>query len=122
MEIVIFAILTPILVFGSFKAGESYRKKVGEGKIKNAETEAGKMLEKAKTEVENVKIDCERMKKEAILFAKDETLKQKMEIEKMTKERKRELADSENRINQRQDMLDKRIISIEDKEKELIVN
>ena len=117
MEIVIFAILTPILVFGSFKAGESYRKKVGEGKIKNAETEAGKMLEKAKTEVENVKIDCERMKKEAILFAKDETLKQKMEIEKMTKERKRELADSENRINQRQDMLDKRIISIEDKEK-----
>ena len=56
-----------------FYVGIQYRKKVAEATIESAENQAKKI-------VEDSKHDAERIKKEAILQAKDEMLKQKSKI------------------------------------------
>ena len=83
-----------------FFAGIKYRKKIAESTVLSAEQQAEKIIEDSK-------IDAERIKKDAILQAKDEMIKQKDEFEKEAKLRKKELQDTENRINQRQDLVDK---------------
>ncbi len=96
-----------------FYVGIQYRKKVAEAAIESAEKQAQKIIEDGK-------VDADRIKKEAILQAKDEMLKQKDEIERDAKLRKKELQDIENRINQRQDLVDKRAALIEEKENGII--
>ena len=54
-----------------FYVGIQYRKKVAEATIESAENQAKKI-------VEDSKHDAERIKKEAILQAKEEMLKQKV--------------------------------------------
>ncbi len=114
LEIVITAIIA--FVVGSalfFYIGMQYRKKIAESTVESAEKQAEKIIEDSK-------IDGERLKKEAILQAKDEMLKKKDEFEKEANLRKKELQDIENRINQRQDLVDKRAALIEEKENNII--
>jgi len=96
-----------------FYAGINYRKKIAENTIGSAEQQAKKI-------VEDSKVDAERIKKDAILQAKDEMLKQKDEFEADARLRKKELQDVESRINQRQDLVDKRAALIEEKENNII--
>ena len=96
-----------------FYAGINYRKKVAETTIGNAEQQAKKI-------VEDSKVDAERIKKDAILQAKDEMMKQKDEFEMEARLRKKELQETEARINQRQDLVDKRAALIEEKENNII--
>ena len=75
MEYIITAVLTAIFSGVSFfYIGVVYRKKTAEVKIESAENEANKIIEDSKK-------DSERIKREAIIQAKDEMLKQKDEIE-----------------------------------------
>ena len=96
-----------------FYAGINYRKKIAESTIGNAEQQAKKI-------VEDSKVDAERIKKDAILQAKDEMMKQKDEFEMEARLRKKELQETEARINQRQDLVDKRAALIEEKENNII--
>ncbi|MDD2377074.1 MAG: ribonuclease Y [Clostridia bacterium] len=114
MEYIIIGILTAIFSgVAFFYIGVVYRKKTAEVKIESAESEASRIIEDSRK-------DSERIKREAIIQAKDEMLKQKDEIEKEAKERKRELQDTENRINQRQDLVDKRATLMEEKENNIV--
>ena len=92
-----------------FFAGIKYRKNIAEATIGSAEEQAEKI-------VSDSKLDAERIKKEAVLQAKDEMIRRKDEFEAEVKLRKKEMQDLENRINQRQDLVDKRAALIEEKE------
>ena len=84
-----------------FFVGMKYRKSIAEASIGSAEEQAEKIINDSK-------LDAERIKKEAVLQAKDEMMKRKDELETEAKIRKKEMQDLENRINQRQDLVDKR--------------
>ena len=92
-----------------FFVGVRYRKSIAEAAIGSAEEQAEKI-------VNDSKLDAERIKKEAVLQAKDEMMRRKDEFETEAKLRKKEMQDLENRINQRQDLVDKRAALIEEKE------
>lgn len=107
--IVSVAITAAICSPAFFVVGSNHRKKVAEQELGSAEQQAKKVLEDAKN-------DAERIKKEALLEAKTDMLKQKEIAEKEIAERKLELKNIERRIDQRQDLVDKRFSIIEEKE------
>ena len=58
--------------------------------------------------LENAKKDAERMKREALLEAKEEEQKRKIENDKLIKEKKSEIKENEDRLIQRENSIDKR--------------
>ena len=94
-------------------AGVILRKKIAEGKIGSAETEAKRILDDAKK-------TAETKKKEALIEAKEEILKNKNEIEAELKERRNEVARLEKHAQQKEESLDKKIESYEKKEEALV--
>ena len=71
------------------------------GKISEVEKTIAKMKEDAAAE-------CKQLKKEAILEAKEQDLKLRNEFERESKEKRVELQRMEQRLNQRDDVLNKR--------------
>ena len=67
-----------------FFVGVHYRKSIAEATIGSAEEQAEKI-------VSDSKLDAERIKKEAVLQAKDEMLRRKDEFETEVKLRKKEI-------------------------------
>ncbi|MBR2020830.1 MAG: ribonuclease Y, partial [Clostridia bacterium] len=100
------------LVVGAL-LGAVLRKKIAEGKIGSAETEAKRILSDAQK-------TAETKKKEALIEAKEEILKNKNEIEAELKERRNEVARLEKHAQQKEESLDKKIESYEKKEEALI--
>ena len=92
-----------------FVLGGLYRKKVGEKAI-------GDATEEAKRIVSNALSTAETKKREAILEAKDEIHKERVEHEKEIKERRNEVQRQERRLNQKEETLDKRTEALEKKE------
>ena len=84
------------------------RKKIAEGKIGSAESEANKIKDDARKESES-------MRKEALISAKEDILRQKNEADKELKERRAEISRSERRIAQKEENLDKKSESLERK-------
>lgn len=107
-----FIIALIALAIGSFAAGYLFRKTVAESKIKSAEDAAVKIIEEAKKEAEGTK-------REAILEAKDETHKLRVDAEKDIRERRSELQRTERRLIQKEESLDRKFESIERKEENL---
>lgn len=70
-------------------------------KGKNNDKAISEMLEKAKK-------DADRMKREALLEAKEEEQKRKIENDKVIKEKKAEIKENEDRLIQRENNIDKR--------------
>jgi len=99
------------LVIGGL-AGYLARKNIAESKIKSAEYAAIKIIEDAKKEAEGAK-------REAILEAKDETHKLRIDAEKDIRERRNELQKIERRLIQKEESLDRKFESIERKEDNL---
>ncbi len=95
-----------------FLFGYVLRKYTAKMKVKRAE-------DKAKTIVNNSKIEAERRKRESILEAKDLSLKMRAEFEEEAKERRRELLAKEKHLLQKEENVDKKVEFIEQKEKEL---
>ncbi len=89
-------------------AGFLARKLIAEAKIDSAETEAKRISEKASDE-------AERAKKTAVLEAKDQIYSMRSEAEKTANERRRELQGQENRLAQKEEVLDGKIKSIEER-------
>ena len=108
------AILITLLVSApvGFFLGMQYRKRLAESKLGTAEEEAKLILNNAiKT--------AETKKKEALIEAKEEILKNRTEAEKEIKERRSEAVRQERWLQQKEEQLEKRTSSLEKKEDSL---
>ena len=95
-----------------YKLGYSARRKKAEADIGSAEEE-----------VKRIKADgakaAETMKKEALLSAKEEIIKQRNEAEREIKERRADISRMERRITQKEENLDKKAETLELKNEQL---
>ena len=113
MNEITIAIITFLISAAIFiPVGIYIRKKSAESKIKDAESEANRILANAKVEAENAK-------KEEILKAKEEVLQSKNELDKEIKERRGEVQQQEKRLFQREEALERRSENFEKREKDL---
>lgn len=96
----------------SAAATTTYRKKVSEAKIGSAEQKAREILDDAiKT--------AESKKREALLEAKEESIKAKNDFEKETRERRVELQRYEKRVLNKEETVDRKAEALEKKEQSL---
>jgi ribonuclease Y len=108
--ITIVAVITLIVTVSiTWIAAISYRKKIVENKLGDADEKAREIIDEAiKT--------AETKKREALLEAKEESLKTKNELERETKERRAEIQRYERRVLSKEETLDKKSEAIEKKE------
>jgi ribonuclease Y len=104
----LFAILGVAGIPLAFFLGWLARRKIGEGKVFNAEQTAAKLVRDAEREAET-------LKKSALLEAKDEWFREKAKLDKETQAQKQEISRSERKLqeletslNRRADVLDKK--------------
>ncbi len=95
-----------------FIAGYAYRKNVAEKEILSAEDEARRIINDA------IK-GAEAKKREALVEAKEDIHKNRVEFERESKERRMELQKQERRLQQKEESLDKKHDNIELKEEQL---
>ena len=106
------AVITLVVAILSWKFAISYRIKVYEAKVGNADTKAKEIIDEAlKT--------AETKKREALLEAKEESLKAKNEFERETKERRAEIQRYEKRVLTKEETLDRKTEALEKKETRL---
>ena len=92
--------------------GIVYRKKIGEAKIGSAETEAKRLINDAMK-------SADAKRKEILLEAKDEILRNRTDAEKEIKERRADIQRQENRLQQEEEQFDRRNTAFEQKEAQL---
>ncbi len=92
--------------------GIVYRKKIGEAKIGSAEAEAKRLINDAMK-------SADAKKKEILLEAKDEILRNRTDAEKEIKERRADIQRQENRLQQKEEQFDRRNNAFEQKEAQL---
>ena len=107
MLIAIIAVLATAVI--TYFATTAYHKNVAATKIGNAE-------EKARGIIDEAVKTAETKKREAMLEAKEESIRVKNELDKEVKERRAELQRSERRIVQKEENLDKKLDAIEKRE------
>ena len=95
-----------------FRLGISHRKKIAEAQIGSAEAEAKRLVEEAVKTAEN-------KKRESLLSAKEEIIKNRNEAERELKERRGEISRQERRLQQKEEALDKKAENMEKKEETL---
>jgi len=103
----IIAALLVGLVFGYLS-----RKLIAEAKISSAETAAKKILDEANHE-------ASALKREKQLEAKDEAHRLRNELDRDTKERRAEIQRMERRLLQKEENMDRKILTVERKEEDL---
>ena len=106
IDVVITLIVTAVLTHFITTA---YHKNVANAKIGNAEDRAREIIDEA------VKT-AETKKREAMLEAKEESIRVKNDLDKEVKERRAEIQRSERRVVQKEENLDKKLESIERRE------
>ena len=106
IAVVITLIVTAVLTYFITTA---YHKNVANAKIGNAEDRAREIIDDA------VKT-AETKKREAMLEAKEESIRVKNDLDKEVKERRAEIQRSERRVVQKEENLDKKLESIERRE------
>ena len=106
IAVVITLLATAVVVYFVTTA---YYKKVTEAKIGNADEKAREIIDEA------VKT-AETKKREAMLEAKEESIRVKNDLDKEVKERRAEIGRSERRIVQKEENLDKKLEAIEKRE------
>ena len=106
IAVVITLIVTAVLTYFITTA---YHKNVANARIGNAEDRAREIIDEA------VKT-AETKKREAMLEAKEESIRVKNDLDKEVKERRAEIQRSERRVVQKEENLDKKLESIERRE------
>ena len=113
---VVYIIVTLVAVVAvgviCFPLGISYRKKVSEKEISSAEEEARRIINEA------IK-SSESKKREALVEAKEEILRNRSEYEKEVKAQKADLQKQERRLQQKEENIDRKTENIEKKEEAL---
>jgi len=94
-------------------AGLLIKGKSAAGKIKEAETEAARIIANAEREAET-------KRKEAVLESKDKFYQARSEFEKETREKRQEIQNQERRLTQKEESLDKKTDLIEKREAEVV--
>jgi len=108
LNILIFIAIALVSIY----AGYFLRKHVAEKKIQDAETKAGHILEQARKEAQDKHREVE-------LEAKDLLYRMRQDFERETKDRRQEILNSEKRLSQKEENIDRRLELLEKKEKEL---
>jgi ribonucrease Y len=109
---IIGAILLVAVSVIMFLLGVMYRKKAAEKKIGGAEAEVLKILAEGEKR-------AEARKREILIEAKEEIHKSRVDIERDLKERRNEIQRLERRILQKEETIDKKIVTLEKKEENL---
>ncbi len=113
MDTVIAVIIAVVISAAiSWFGATTYRKKIVEAKIGSAEEKAREIID------EGVKI-AEAKKREALLEAKEESIKAKNDFEKETRERRTELQRYEKRVINKEEIVDRKAEMLERKESSL---
>lgn len=107
-----YSIIAVIMVLIGLGVGYFLRKNIAEGKLKQAEVEAERIVADAQRSADS-------KKKEALLEAKEEIHRLRADVEKENKDRRTEVQRMERRILQKEEHLDKKIEGIERKEDSL---
>lgn len=89
---------------------------VSKNKLRQAEAKLKETEEKIKSELTVAKEKAESLKKEALLEAKDENHRLRVELDRETKDRRAEIARLEKRTIQKEETLDRKIENMEKKE------
>lgn len=110
---ILVGIVGVIAVLLGLLIGYVIRKNIAEAKVGQAEVLAKEILEKANR-------DSETVKKEKLLEAKEEIHKLRAEGERENKERRAEVQKYEKRVLQKEENLDKKMHSLEQKETTLV--
>jgi len=105
-------IIFTAIVLLALAAGYLLRKHLAEKKIQNAELEAQHILEQAKKEAQD-------RRREVELEAKDLLYRMRQDFERETKDRRQEIANLERRLAQKEENIDRRLDLLEKKEKEI---
>ena len=109
---IVAAVAAVIAFVIGFPIGIQYRKKVAEKEIISAEDEAKRIINEA------IK-SSESKKREVLLEAKEEILKNRADYEKEVKERRADLQKQERRLQQKEENIDRKTDAIEKKEEAL---
>ncbi|MDD3766276.1 MAG: ribonuclease Y [Eubacteriales bacterium] len=112
VSILIVAVVLIIAAFVSFRLGIKYRIKIAEAEIGSAEEQAKKIISDAEQTAKS-------RKREILLEAKEEGIKQRAEVDKEIKERRNDIQRQERRIQQKEETLDKKVENLEKKEEAL---
>ncbi len=107
INIIIFAVIGCVSAY----LGYFLRKYLAEKKIQDAETQAQHILEQAKK-------DAEARRREMELEAKDLLYRMRQDFERETKDRRQELSGQERRLAQKEENINRRLDLLEKKEKE----
>ncbi|MDD4894234.1 MAG: ribonuclease Y [Candidatus Omnitrophica bacterium] len=108
LNIIIFIAIALVSIY----AGYILRKHIAEKKIQDAETKAKDILEQAKKEAQDKRREIE-------LESKDLLYKMRQDFEKETKDRRQEILNSEKRLTQKEENIDRRLELLEKKEKDI---
>lgn len=109
MEHVVWAIVSILLLASGLIGGFIFRVKQHEKSLENSRLQAKKIVEEGQKE-------AEKLKKEAILEARQNIFDQKREFERDMKERKQVVIDLESKITQRDEMLNRRAANLDKRE------
>ena len=113
LEIIISIIVSVVVCIPvGFALGMTYRKKVGEAEIGSAEEQAKKIIEEGERTAES-------KKKEALIAAGEEILRQRNDAEKEIKDRRSELSRLEARVSKKEEQIDRKIENLERKDDQL---
>lgn len=107
--VIILIVIGLVLLAGGVLAGYIYRKNVGEKMIGSAE-------QKAKNLILDAEKKSETIEKEIKLEAKEDAHRIRNDVEKEIKERRNELGRAERRVSQKEEQLDRKLLSMEKRE------
>jgi len=93
---IIGGVIAVVLIIVAFVSGIFYRKRVGEKEIASAEEKAKRIINEAIKATES-------KKREALIEAKEEIHKNRVEFDKEMKERRSEVQKQEHRITQKEE-------------------
>ncbi len=108
LNIIIFIAIALVSTY----VGYILKRYVAERKIRDAETKAKDILEQAKKEAQDKRREIE-------LEAKDLLYRMRQDFERETKDRRQEILNSEKRLTQKEENIDRRLELLEKKEKEI---
>ncbi len=104
-----YILLTSVGLAAGFGLGLMIKGRMAASKIKDAETEAGKIISAAEREAET-------KRKEAILEVKDKLYQARADFEKENRDKRQELQNQERRLVQREENIEKKIDGVEKRE------
>ncbi|MDD5155783.1 MAG: ribonuclease Y [Candidatus Omnitrophica bacterium] len=105
-------IISVVVALVSLSLGYALRKYIAEKKIQDAETKAKHILEQAKKEVQDRRREIE-------LEGKDLLYRMRQDFDRSTQERRQEITNLEKRLAQKEENIDRRLDLLEKKEKEI---